>query len=191
MTRNFFVPLLCLLAVACGGSEEAPGSAAQEAPASVEAEREFASSDGLYRFSYPAEWTAEAVHEGGLDGTLVMAPEEGGWQANLFFSTGTDPENRTVLAGAQSMAPNLAREKSGFELIATAPVTIADGEAARVVYSNDNQGLKLLGWDVVAARPGSTERVFVTVSASYALRDKYVPKLEKVLASLRVGGGKE
>jgi hypothetical protein len=183
------VTVACL--PACRARDESrAGRSGGQSGASPLAVRGFESPDGAYAFEYPREWSLEAIEQGDTRGVLALAPEaEAGWRANLFISVGTDELSRDVLTGSRDLATNLRSAKSGFELLGIEPVTIRRGQAARIRYRSEADGVRLTSWHVLAApddSEGEVFRVFVDASTAATLEQRYLPVFEVVIQSLRV-----
>lgn len=180
MLKGWLCSLL-VLAGACSAPAEAPGPAA---PSMLE----YRSPDGAYSFTYPAGWSVEAVNEGDLDGTLLMAPEmEGGWQANLFFSVDPDPGAGPLSQELNEFAANLRGVKPDFQLVGIDTVPVANASAGRIIFNHTDAGTRLLAWELIVPAADGASRVAVSASMADALKDKYLPIFEKVVGSLKLG----
>lgn len=169
-SRALAASVAVLLAVACGGSEDAPTTT-------------YSDPDGNFSFSYPSTWAVEAVPE--MNGVLLLAPDiEHDWQANMFFEWGLRHPSHSAERMLSDLATEISTRKPDYVYRSSGITTLGSGlEAGVLEYDHTNEGTPLIDREVlIPAR--DARMLFVTASTAKAAARKYQPIFDRVLNSV-------
>ena len=179
--------LLALLTLAptAGGCKSEPAAA----PATAAAGGTVRATLHGVAFEHPANWKVTPLPDG--KGVNITAPEDAGWEPNVFVEVQPNPDERAVDELLASNVELLAARKQDFQVRNQSAVDHPNGfRYGRIEYTNTSEaadgapGVPLTQWSIVAPLQGKKQRLQVQAAAATAAWDKYRPQFEKVVESI-------
>ena len=176
-----FVPLAALAGGGCKGEQKAGPATAPSAAAAV-TQTTF---NGV-TFEHPADWKVNVLPDN--KGVNVTAPEDAGWEPNVFVEVQPSPDGKAVDELLSANVALLGARKQDFQVRNQSTADHPKGfKFGRVEYTNSSEGspsVPLTQWSIVAPIPGKQQRLQVQAAAATAAWDKYRPQFERVVESI-------
>lgn len=144
----------------------------------------FVDNNGGFSFQYPSSWSVEDLPDNG--GILLLCPKiEDRWQAYAHFEFGEDRESRPMNKRIKDLIPNYKSRKAEFQLMSSEVATHSSGLImGRFDFTQVSKGTKLSNSEILIEFE-KDKVLFVSISTSSKVADKYQPILEKVLGSIK------
>lgn len=187
LVARFRTVILAAALAGAGAGVGCKGEAKPPATAPAAAGTTTAAFEGV-TFSHPAGWKVSATQDG--KGLTVTAPDDAGWEPNVFFEFQPNADDKAVDELTASYIELLAARKTDFRVRTRSTEDHPGGfKYGRIEYTNSSEGspgVPLTQWAIVVPVAGKQRRLQVQAAAATAAWDKYRPAFEQIVDSIRL-----